>query len=151
MINSGGIGFSQTGINGTFKSAWTISGQMDMQNINVINLVADMIKGGTLKLGSNLNESGKIELYEDSNTLICEVNKDGITIYCKDGRVIKMNADIGFCGYDVDGTTPIYWVSNGEFHMRKSVVEDEITIADGLRFIPITTDTNTGIGVVAMV
>jgi hypothetical protein len=55
MINSGGIGFSSTGINGIFSSAWTIQGEMDMQNINVINLVADMIKCGTIKLSSNLN------------------------------------------------------------------------------------------------
>ena len=34
--------------------------------------------------------------------------------------------------------------------MKKSVVEDEITIANGLRFIPINTDTNQGIGIVAM-
>ena len=33
MINNGGIGFSQTGINGTFSSAWTIDGTLDMQQI----------------------------------------------------------------------------------------------------------------------
>ena len=37
-VNSAGIGFSQTGINGEFKSAWTIDGVLDMQKINVINL-----------------------------------------------------------------------------------------------------------------
>ena len=50
MINAGGIGFSNTGINGTFTSAWTIDNVLNMANINVVNLVADMIKGGTLKL-----------------------------------------------------------------------------------------------------
>ena len=53
MINSAGIGFSTTGISGTFNSAWTIDGTMDMQNINVINLLADTISGGNLALTSN--------------------------------------------------------------------------------------------------
>lgn len=52
-INSAGIGFSTTGINGTFNSAWTINGTLDMQNINVAHLTADLISGGDLNLTSN--------------------------------------------------------------------------------------------------
>ena len=44
----------------------------------------------------------------------------------------------------------IYRISQKKFQMKRSVVEDEITIANGLRFIPINTDTNKGIGIVAM-
>lgn len=77
MINSGGIGFSSTGINGIFNSAWTIDGTLDMQRINVINLVCDLIKGGTLRLGNNMNSAGLMELYNGSNTLICQIDKDG--------------------------------------------------------------------------
>lgn len=149
MINSGGIGFSKDGINGIFNSAWTIDGTLDMQKINVINLVCDLIKGGTLRLGNNMNSSGLMELYDSSNTLICQIDKDGITMFCSDGRTVKINAEDGFVGYAADGTK-IYWVSENEFNMKKSVVEDEITIASGLRFIPINTDTNHGIGIVAM-
>lgn len=155
MINNGGIGFSQTGINGTFKSAWTIDGTLNMQNINVINLVADMIKGGTLKLGSNLNESGIMELYDESNRLICLADKTGLTIYCEDRSYIKLNPEVGFAGYDVNDNKT-YWVDGDEFHQRKSVVEEEITIASKLRMIPITlyennNVINNGIGFVAMV
>jgi len=149
-INSGGIGFSQTGINGTFNSAWTIDGTLDMQKINVINLVCDFIKGGTLRLGSNMNSSGLMELYNGANTLICQIDKDGITMFCHDGRTVKINAEDGFVGYAAN-KDKIYWISESNFHMKKSVVEDEITIAQGLRFIPINTDTNHGIGIVAMV
>ena len=149
MINSGGIGFSKDGINGIFNSAWTIDGTLDMQKINVINLVCDLIKGGTLRLGNNMNSSGLMELYDSSNTLICQIDKDGITMFCSDGRTVKINAEDGFVGYAANGDR-IYWVSENEFHMKKSVVEDEITIASGLRFIPINTDTSHGIGIVAM-
>lgn len=54
-INSAGIGFSNTGINGTFNSAWTINGTMNMQYINVLNLLADSISGGTLNLSNGIN------------------------------------------------------------------------------------------------
>ena len=155
MINNGGIGFSQNGINGTFASAWTIDNVLNMQNINVINLTADLIKGGTLKLGSNLNQNGQIEVYDESNTLIAELNKSGLKMYGVDGSYILMNNTVGFAGYD-RLNNPIYWVSKDEFHQKKSVVEEEITLCNKVRFIPITiTDSNDnvvndGIGLVSV-
>lgn len=137
MINNGGIGFSQTGINGTFQSAWTIDNVLNMQQINVINLTADLIKGGTLKLGSNLNQNGQLEVYDEANNLIAQLNKDGLKMYGSDGSYILMNNDVGFTGYDAEDNQ-IYWVDKDEFHMKKSVVEEEITLCNKLRFIPIT-------------
>ena len=64
--------------------------------------------------------------------------------------MIKLNAEVGFVGYDTDGSK-MYWADLDEFHMRKSVIETEITIGNRLRFIPITTDTNHGMGIVALV
>jgi hypothetical protein len=153
MINNGGIGFSQNGINGTFSSAWTIDGTMDMQNINVINLTANLIKGGTLKLGSESNVSGILELYDNANNLIGPMNKDGLKMYGLDGSYVLMNNDVGFAGYDRNNNK-IYWVSQDEFHMKKSVVEEEITLCGQMRFIPIqiksgNTVVNEGIGLVS--
>lgn len=155
MINSGGIGFSSTGINGTFNSAWTIDGTLNMQSINVINLTANLIKGGTLKLGSNLNESGLIELYDSVNNLIGVMDSNGLRMYGQDGSYVLMNQEVGFAGFDRNGTK-IYWASQDEFHMRKSVVEQEITLCNQVRFIPITimngtTIVNEGIGLVSAV
>lgn len=154
MINNGGIGFSHTGINGIFNSAWTIDGTLNMQAINVINLTADLIKGGTLKLGTKDNQSGIIELYDEANNLIGEMNKTGLKMYGLDGSYVLMNNEVGFAGFDRLGNK-IYWVSHDEFHMKKSVVEEEITLCNKLRFIPITlTDssdniTNEGIALVS--
>jgi len=151
MINNGGIGFSQTGINGTFQSAWTIDNVLNMEQINVINLTADLIKGGTLKLGNNLNQNGQIEVYDEANNLIAELNKNGLKMYGQDGSYILMNNDIGFAGYDINNNK-IYWVDRDEFHQKKSVVEEEITLCNKLRFIPITITngsvTNDGIALV---
>ena len=155
MINNGGIGFSQTGINGTFNSAWTIDGTLNMQAINVINLTADLIKGGTLKLGSNFNQSGNLEVYDSSNNLVAELNNNGFRVLLEDGSYVMMNPTVGFAGYDRNGEK-IFWASYDEFHMKKSVVEEEITLCGKVRFIPITiTDNNNnivndGIGLVSV-
>lgn len=152
MINSGGIAFGSNGINGAFTSAWTIDNVLNMAAINVINLTADLIKGGTLKLGSNLNQAGILEVYDEANSLIAELNNAGLKMYGADGSYVLMNNEVGFAGYDKNNNK-IYWVDKDEFHMKKSVVEEEITLCSKLRFIPITitsgnTIVNDGIGLV---
>lgn len=136
-FNSAGIGFSSTGINGTFNSAWAIDGTLNMQNINVINLVADLIKGGTLKLGGIDNASGILELYDEAHSLIGLMNKEGLKMYGTDGSYVLLNNEVGFAGFDRNNNK-IYWVDKDEFHMKKSVVEEEITLCNKMRFIPIT-------------
>lgn len=154
MINNGGIGFSHTGINGVFNSAWTIDGTLNMQAINVINLTANLIKGGTLKLGSENNQSGVFELYDNANNLIGQMDKMGLKMYGVDGSYVLMNNEVGFAGYDRLGNK-LYWVDQDEFHMKKGVIEEEITLCSKLRFIPITLDdgngniTSDGIGLVS--
>ena len=149
MINSAGIGFSNTGIHGTFNSAWLIDGTLDMQQINCINMTANLVKGGTLKVGSNLNEAGNIEIYDISNKLIGRFNENGICIFGTDGSKIIISAN-EFAGYDRNNNR-IFWMNGDEFHMRKSVVEQEITIANKIRIIDIVTDTNNGVGFVVLV
>ena len=153
MINSAGIGFSNTGINGEFTTAWTIDGTFNAQAINIINLTADLIKGGTLKLGSLLNQSGKIEVYDEANTLICTVDKNGLIMYASNGSYVVLNQDVGLVGYDGAGN-PIYWVTNDSFNMSKAVVEQEITLCNKVRFLPMQITegnvvVNDGIGLVS--
>ena len=153
MINSAGIGFSNTGINGTFTTAWTIDGTFNAQATNVINLTADLIKGGTLKLGSVTNQSGTLEVYDEANTLICTMDKNGLIMYASDGSYIVLNQDVGLVAYDGVGN-PIYWVADNELHISKAVVEEEITLCGKLRFIPMQLTENgvvtaDGIGLVA--
>ena len=141
MISSGGIGFSNTGINGTFNSAWTIDNKLDMSQINVLNLTASMINGGTLRLGNALNQNGVLEVYDESNTLIAELNKDGLKMYSLDGGYIKINTTVGFSGYDRNGTR-IYWADSDTFHMKKAIVEDAITLVGKISFLPVRIENN---------
>ena len=89
MINSRGISFSNSGINGTFSSVWTIDNTFNMARTKVVNLTADLIRGGVLKLGSNLNEYGRIEIYDQSNTLIAELNNQGLKLHSESGLEIN--------------------------------------------------------------
>lgn len=152
MINSQGIGFSNTGINGSFTTAWTIDGTFNAQATNIINLTADLIKGGTLKLGSTLNQSGKLEVYDTANTLICTLDRDGLVMNANNGSYVVLNQNVGLVGYDSAGNA-IYWANDNGFNMKKAVISDELTLNNKARFIPITitsgsTVVNDGIGIV---
>lgn len=155
MIDSGGIGFSTTGINGTFNTAFTIDGNLLTQNIEVINFAADIIKGGTLKLGSNLNQLGKIEVYDEANSLFVELNKDGLKMYGRDGSYIALNSMEGIVQYDSLGNK-VYWIDDDEFHMRASVVEKESIWFNKIRLLPMSivgpnnTVENDGVAFIAM-
>lgn len=149
MINSAGVSFSQNGINGTFTSAWLINGTLNMQAINVVNLVADMIKGGTLKLGSETQGHGKLEIFDEANKRVGSVTKDGITMWANDGGYIKINNEVGFAGYDKNNNK-IYWADGEVFHTKKFEASQEITIGT-VRALPMVSNTNAGIGFVAVV
>ena len=149
-INSAGIGFSNTGIQGQFNSAWTINGTLDMQQINVINLTASLIKGGTLKLGGTNNANGTFELYDNTNRLVSLMDKQGLTVYATDGSYVKLNADVGFAGYDKSGNK-IYWADGDAFRMKNAEVENEIKIAGKIKIVPVSTSSSVGVGFVALV
>ena len=142
-INNAGIGFSRNGIYGPFNSAWTIDGILDMQKINVINLTASLIKGGTFKIGGVNNSSGTLELYDEANKLIALMTKNGFKMFGIDGSYVLLNNEVGFAGYDKNDNK-IYWVDKDEFHQKKSVIEEEITLCNKMRFIPITITGETG-------
>lgn len=148
MINSAGIGFSNTGINGNFTSAWLIDGTLDMQNINVINMTASLVKGGTFKVGARENEAGRIEIYNIANQLIGTFDEHGICIYGTDGSRVIINPE-EFAGYDSQNHK-VFWMNGDEFHMKKSVIEEEITLCGLARWLGIDTVDNTGIGIVPL-
>ena len=148
-ISSGGIGFSNSGINGTFNSAWTLDGTLNMQNINVMNLTASLIKGGVLKLGGTNNSSGTFELYNNTNDLIALMDKNGLTVYAENGDYVQLNAEDGFVGYDADGSR-VYWADGETFHMANAEVENQIKIAGKIKIVSVSTAGNVGVGFVAI-
>lgn len=98
-INAGGIGFSNTGIAGTFSSAWQIDGTMDMQAINVINLVADQIQGGSLRLGFYEGNSGIIEIFDEFGNEVGQLDENGLTLSDPNGDRLEISPTGGLSAY----------------------------------------------------
>ena len=48
-----------------------------MQQINVINLTASLIRGGVLKLGGANDTNGILEVYDENGNVIGSIDKDG--------------------------------------------------------------------------
>ena len=148
-INSAGIGFSDTGILGTFNSAWLIDGTLDMQHINVLNLTASLIKGGTLKLGGENDANGTLELCDADGTVIAVMNKDGLRMNATNGDYVILNAEDGFVGYDRNGNRS-YWADGDMFHMANAEIEGISKFAGMIQLVPVNSSGTKGIGFVAI-
>lgn len=128
-INSTGIGFSSNGINGNFTIAWKIDGTLNMQNINVINLVADLIKGGTLTLGGQDNGNGVMLVKSSAGETLGRMDNSGLTMWAQDGSHISVSAANGLAGYDSDNRIT-YTARNGVFSMRNGYVDDRLQLGE---------------------
>lgn len=137
--NSGGLGFSSNGYTGPYSTAITSDGKIVADFILAGSLSANLVKGGVLQLGSRLNQNGSLEVYDETNTLISSLDKNGLRMYGTDGFYLSINPEDGFAGFDgrTNPPTKLFWVNEDEFHQKKSVVEEEITLFNKMRFIPI--------------
>ncbi len=155
--NQSGLGYSNQGYNpAKFEVAITSEGEIVADFIKTGTMSADLIRGGVLQLGSNLNQSGTLQVLDESNTVIAQLDKDGLRMNGADGFYIKINPVDGFSGYDAQDNR-LFWVDEDEFHMKKSVIEEEITLCGKMRFVPVeiydANDNlvNDGIGLVSVV
>ncbi|XIN33891.1 phage tail protein [Enterococcus faecium] len=93
QINNAGIGFSKTGINGTYKTAWTLDGGFNASFITAGEIVGITIRGTTLiSDGTDYRTSianGKMTWYSK------KVNKDIMELEARD----YVSADAGIVSY----------------------------------------------------
>lgn len=75
LINKNGIGFSHTGINGPFTSAWTIDGKFNADFILTGHLIANRIQGGTLE---SLNQNVVFDLDNGTLTMLAGAIRLGL-------------------------------------------------------------------------
>ena len=154
--NQNGLGYSSTGYNGTYGTAITANGEIVADFIKTGTMSANLIRGGVLKLGSALNQSGTFELYDEYNNLISTMDSSGLKMYGTDGFYLVVNPVDGFAGFD-RLNNKLFWVDQDEFKMKKAVIEEEITLCNKMRFIPIELYdgndqlVNDGIGLVSLV
>ena len=79
-INVNGIGFSSSGIEGPYTSAWTLDGQFVADFITAGHMRFNILQGGTLTLGGNNDGNGTLILQDASGNTIVFLDNNGITI-----------------------------------------------------------------------
>lgn len=83
-INYSGIGFSSTGINGTFTTAWTIDGKFNASYIMSGILNASLIKSGTLQDSSGTTSldmtTGKFSVSQSTSNRRLDIYNSGISL-----------------------------------------------------------------------
>lgn len=128
-INKNGIGFSTTGINGPYRNAWTIDGNLVADFVTTGTMLADRIRGGTLELGgTGLGKDGAIMVKDASGNPIGSWDKTGLSVLR--GILQGVSAIFGGAGNqsgaievrDASGKRIGRWDSNG-FYISKGNIE----------------------------
>ena len=98
QFNQNGIGFSTTGINGPYKNAWTIDGNLVADFITAGQMLADRIRGGTLELGgTGPGKDGVLIIRNVDGKELARFNKNGITI--NEGNINMTSGSITLPGF----------------------------------------------------
>jgi hypothetical protein len=143
--NKEGLGYSHNPAGNAYAGPYGVAITADGQ----IN--ADFIATGTLRLGGYNNSSGRFELYNEAGGLIAEMDNTGLTFTANSsGDYVKLSAEKGLVGYDKNGNE-IYLADAGVFKMKNAEVENEIKIAGKIKIVPVSTESNVGVGFVALV
>ncbi len=79
-IDKNGISVSDSGIDGTFNTVWSIDGIFNAGKITIDNFIADYINGGVYKIGNALNSYGLLSIYNGDNEQIGQIDNEGITL-----------------------------------------------------------------------
>ncbi|WP_313584191.1 phage tail spike protein [Lacrimispora sp.] len=98
QINRNGIGFSTTGINGPYRNAWTIDGNLVADFITTGTMLADRIRGGMLELGgTGLGKDGSITVKNAAGAVIGTWDKTGLHVLLGviEGSTIRGSSIIG--------------------------------------------------------
>lgn len=134
-INKNGIGFSLTGYDGPYTSAWTIDGHFNADFITTGNLTANLIKGGVLKLGGSQNGNGVIEVYNGSGQKIGSWTKDGLdatgSLTMKSGNYFGNIGTSYYCEHD-SNTGANTWKSETGFSVRRTSGNDAVRPGDNI-------------------
>lgn len=140
QFNQNGIGFSTTGINGPYKNAWTIDGNLVADFITAGQMLADRIRGGTLELGgTGPGKDGVLIIRNVDGKELARFNKNGITI--NDGNINMTSGSITLPGFKLtsggvltlDGTSNNTTVGANLINVNTIRVADQI-MASGASF-----------------
>lgn len=149
--NKGGLGYSTSYAaddyplaltkDGKINASYITTGELDASKIIVSHLAASMFEGGKISLGGYQNLDGVFELKNSANEIIAVMDKNGLKMYGEgtgNNRAYVLFDSNGMAGYDTSGTK-IFWTNKQEFHMKKAVIEDELSCFGIGKFVRLTT------------
>jgi len=126
-VNNNGIGFSLNGMNGTFRNAWTIDGNLVADFITTGTMSAARIKGGTLQLGGSDNINGILQILNSAGTECGKWDANGINV--KAGQLninntfkVDTAGKLTATGADIGGKVTI---SSGSMNINNAFKVDE--------------------------
>lgn len=133
-INKNGIGFSTTGYQGPFNSAWTIDGTFDASVINVINLIAEKL------ITTNSDSDTKIEI--DDGALVIYRYESGAWV--ERARMGKYGNNSG-AYFRLFGSSTLYIDISPlgcTFNVASNVFVNKLWITNSLTLddVPVTTE-----------
>lgn len=121
-INKNGIGFSTTGYDGPYTSAWTIDGHFNADFITAGTMSANYIRGGTLTLGGLDNANGVLEVKNASGQTVVRANNNGLYVTggTISGPLIKGSRIESEFSYYYSGILydSLAYIDNGKFFFK---------------------------------
>ena len=84
--NKGGLGYSDKGYNGPYRTAITQEGEIVADFVKTGHLTANIIQGGTFTVGGIDNTDGTIEIRDSSGTLLLKLSVNGIEFFGSGGE-----------------------------------------------------------------
>ena len=170
--NAGGLGYSKNGYAGPYdtaitidpntgdgqiNAAWITTGSLNALEANIQDLTASMFSGKLIVLGGV--DDCRLEVHDNNNppNVLVRLDSNGLECFgAESGGVtpsvmFDKNGVTGYSNSADKENTAIFWTHSDKFHMKNSVVENELQIGAKIRFVPIVTASNTGVGIVAVV
>jgi hypothetical protein len=135
---------------GEINANFIKTGKLNAAIVEILHLTAKMFEGAEIALGGTDNGNGVFILRNDNNIEIGRIDIEGLKFWGK-GPVgarpyVKLDLN-GLSGYDANNNM-IFKVEEDEFIMKKCVAQQEINACGRIKFVPVTTSTNSGVAIV---
>ena len=126
-MNQAGIGFSNSGYEGPFESAWTIDGKFNADFIATGTLLANYIRGGTLQMGGLNDASGVIRVLDANGNTIGVWNQNGLVT-----NLFRADYNDGYIEIGPGGF--IIYASNGTVTYSDVTLGSDSSVVTGFQF-----------------
>lgn len=157
-INVNGIGFSNNGVNGTYRTAWTLDGNFVADFITTGTLSANLIKAGTLSSRDGKSywdlDDSKFRFYDNSYDSYVEMDQGYLSLGHSGQEIGRLSrwtsgqTQEDVIGLSVNGSNTVLDVGDGVVTAQvgdfESTAMFRVAHTDDANFILLTTDNVVG-------